>query len=303
MADLRIIQPGMPNIDDCPILTRLKAFVVDQGVCGTLRHTFRDRKGLPVDLSAYFGESESSESSSNSNSISADSGTIQLKLKEWLGCGSSSASNPIWTVDGAIVDAGAGLMEATLDEAIVKKAGIYELNWAVLVDDSPIAVDRGVLSVERSMFITDLSVLYKNLGPPTLQEVRMLMMDSYSSENQFLDDVEFKDEQVLLAMVKPVEAWNEALPPIRTYTTRDFPFRGAWAQGILGQLHMMAAANYRRNFTQGVNPDKDKERQYMAEGQRLWQEYLTWMQHKKISINARLFAGNVQSAYAARAGW
>ena len=42
-----IVRPGIPEIDDCKILTRLKAFLVDQGVCATLEHQLT-ATGTPI---------------------------------------------------------------------------------------------------------------------------------------------------------------------------------------------------------------------------------------------------------------
>jgi hypothetical protein len=301
-----VVRAGIPDMDDCPILTRLKAFLVDQGVQATLEHTLRDRTGNPVDLTTWFGTSSDSLSSSSQSSSSRG---VRLRVKEWLGESLSSLRNPVWEVTGEVVSAQGGTVRATLDAETVARAGIYELNWAVVDGDGePVLVDRGILSVEKSMFAPDLTVVKKNLGPPTLQEVRMRMMDSSASENLLLDDVEFRDEQILLALSEPVREWNESLPPIKTFTTRDFPFRGAWITGALGQLHLMAANHYRRNRLQhqagGVSvDDKNKEREYLAEGQRLWDKYTTWMTNKKVSINMKLVVGNVHSIYVTRNGW
>lgn len=313
MPDLSIVTAGLPQIDDCPILTRFKAFVVPQGSVPTLEHVFRDRTvGNPLDLSAYLA-SQSSESLSTSVSESSPpAGVVVLRVKDALGEGLNPTKNPVWTLYGEAQDAAAGVVRVELSEDVTAHAGLYELSWAV-VDDAgrPIVVDRGLLSVERSLFSSNALALYKNLGPPTLQELRMLMMDSSRNENVLLDDVEFKDDQLLLAIIEPVRYWNEQPPPIRTYTTRTFPFRGAWAAAILGRLHLMAASHYRRNVLPhsaggtAIN-DKAKEKEYLEEGRRLWEEYKDWVSKKKVEINLRLFAGENVSAYSGavyRNGW
>ncbi len=112
----------------------------------------------------------------------------------------------------------------------------------------------------------------------------------------------------MLALTKPIRQWNETPPPIERYTTRNFPYRGAWTSAALGELHLMAANRYRRNRLQhqagGVTiDDMKKEREYMAEGQRLTQEYAAWLSNKKVEINAKKFWGQVSSTYSARQGW
>lgn len=309
---MTVTRAGIPEIDSCPILTRLKAFLVDQGVTTTLEHTFRDRTGNPVDLSSWLVSTAGSESSSSSASESSPgpAGTVKLRTKEWLGVGCSPTNNPVYDAFGEAVDAEAGVVRVTLDAEMVEHAGIYEMNWAVLDENSrPVVLDRGLLSVERSMFALSPVVQSRDLGPPTIQEVRMRLMDSMSTENQLLDDVEFKDEQILLAMSEPVRLWNESPPPLgRHYTTRNFPYRGSWILGVLAQLHLTAANHYRRNRLQHTAggtmiDDKNKEREYMMEGQRLWEEYRGWMLTKKVELNLKSFSGTSLSTYSSRAGW
>ena len=48
---LNLVTAGIPEIDGCKIFSRAKIFVVSQGVQASLEHTFRNRRGDPVDLS------------------------------------------------------------------------------------------------------------------------------------------------------------------------------------------------------------------------------------------------------------
>lgn len=307
MAELtpNIVRAGIPEIDDCPILTRLKAFLVDQGVQAMIEHTFRDRTGNPVDLSQWLADPESDSSASVSTSPPA--GTVKLRIKEWLGVGSSSTSRfmDAW---GEAVDPDTGVVRVQLSPTMVENAGIYEMNWAILDEvGRAVCIDRGILSIEKSLFPLSEATMIKDLGPPTIQEVRMRLMDSMGSENLLLQDIEFKDEQILLAMSEPVRLWNESPPPIGLYTTRTFPFRGAWISGVLAQLHMTAATHYRRNrlahAAGGIAvDDKNKEQEYLREGQRLWDEYRNWLLTKKVEINLKSFSGSFLSSYS-RGGW
>lgn len=302
---MQVVTAGIPEKDDCPILTRLQAYVADQGVCATLEHVFRDRAGNPVDLSDYFpGGSESGSASASA----ADQGAVELRAKEWLGTGWDDCRNPVWSVEGQAHDPAAGVVRAGLPASLVARPGIYELSWGVRdAAGGLVLVNQGILSVEKSLFGGAHD--FRNAqGPPTLREMRMWMMDSSASENTLLDDVEFSDDQILLALTAPVRQWNESPPPIKTFTTRDFPFRGAWATGTLARLHEMAAAHYRRNYLRteggGVRvEDKAKEREYLAEAERLRQRYESWLINKKVSINMKLFSGYSESVYASLGGW
>lgn len=309
MSD-NVVRAVIPEMDDCKILTRYKAFLVDQGVCADIEHQFRDRKGNPVDLTPWLANSTSvSVSGSNSTSSSTPpAGTVKARIKEFLGRTTSACRNPIWDIYGEATDAENGIVRLTLEAGVVERAAIYEVNWAVVDENGrPIILDRSVMSVERSMFPIDIRHAYTDLGPPTIQEVRMRLMDSSKNENLLLDDVEFKDEQILMAMWEPIQYWNECPPPLRPlYTTRDFPFRGAWISGVAAQLHMLAANHYRRNVfrsASGGTSDKDKEREYMSEGMRLWEEYKAWVMTKKVELNLKAFSGSNRSPYSTRVGW
>jgi hypothetical protein len=73
----------------------------------------------------------------------------------------------------------------------------------------------------------------------------------------------------------------------------------------MGQLHLMAANHYRRNVMKSASggmSDKDKEREYMAEGRRLWDEYVAWVRTKKVELNLKTFAGQSLSQYS-HLGW
>ena len=309
VTDVGVVRAGIPEMDDCKILTRLKAFIVDQGVQSTLEHTFRGRDGNPKDLSEWLsaGTSQTGSFSSSSSASASPSSVVRLRVREWLGEQVGAACAPIYEVTGESIDPVGGIIRAQLNGQMVEKSGIYDMTWAVVNEAGvPVAVDRGIMSVERSMFPMDLNVAYENLGPPTLQEVRMRLMDSSRNENILLDDIEFKDEQILQAMWEPVRIWNETPPPIKRFSTASFPFRGAWIQGVLAQLYFTASNHYRRNLLRqaaGGGSDKDKEKEYMTEGKRLWDEYMAWLYNKKVEINMKTFFSDIPSAYSSRSGW
>jgi hypothetical protein len=307
---LEVVRAGIHEMDDCPVLRRVKAFIVDQGVAATLEHVFRDRRGRAVDLSGYLDvEGALSDSSSSLSTVPepGGGGTAVLRVKDALAHGPVSDLNPVWELPVTSHDPLAGVLQATLREDIVERAGIYQLSWAIRNGAGKVVlVNDGLLSVERSLYPLKRETLADDLGPPTINEIRMAMMDSDPAENQYLlDNVEFADDQLLQAILEPVQAWNEIPPPVRTFTPRDFPFRFHWKQGIIARLHIYAAHHYRRNALQhqagGVAiADKNKESEYLAYGQQLWNEYMTWLYNKKVEINLKGFLGEVRSAYSYR---
>jgi hypothetical protein len=291
--DATVIRAGIPAMDDCKILTRLKAFIYPQSLCGSIEHVFRNAAGSPVDLSAYLGTNVS-ESASTSSSASA-SGSCVLAVRLWDGDGGC----PIQEIAGEAIDATRGVIRFAVPARIAKKPGIYELTFGIRNSQKAlVAVDKGLLSVERNLFGASGSS-----GPAlmTIQELRMRMMDSSRNENLLLDDVEFKDEQILQAMLAPVRYWNEIPPPLRKHTTASFPYTEHWTIGTMAQLYITMAAHFRRNTLRGVpggTSDKDKEIEYLREGTRLWQDYTLWAQNKKVAVNLRGFFGNTGSDYA-----
>lgn len=304
---MQTITAGLPTKDGCPVLTRLKAFIVDQGTVVKLEHTVRDRSGQPLDLSAYLPEPNSeSGSDSDSDNVEDGHGQVVVRFREFMGTGTPTACDPIWQETGTVVDATAGVISVVPPRTLMRKSGIFEVHWGVTNADGDLVVNsKGLLSIERSLFGGNL---HNNEGPPTIQEIRMLMMDSSPAENMLLDDLEFSDEQILLAIAKPIQTWNETPPPLRMLTTRTWPWRGALVDGILAELYMMAAAHYRRNRLQtsaaGVDSDvRNKEREYMAAAQFYGDKFKEWLRDKKVSINIKLFNGQAVSDYSRRTGW
>lgn len=305
-----VVRATIPEIDDCKVLTRFKAFIVDQGALSVLEHIFRDRKGNPVNLSRWLTDTAVSQSTSSSSSSGTATGSARVRVKEFVGVDVGRPSSPVWELDDvSAFDPSAGILRCKLEASLVENSGIYELHWAVCDSDgNPVMVDRAILSIERSQFPVFSDTVRKDLGPPTLQEIRMRLRDSAGTENLLLDDIEFHDEQILLALAEPVRFWNESPPPIELYNTRNFPYRGAWISGVLAQLHLMAANHYRRNrlaHSAGGTTvdDKNKEREYLGEGQRLWAEYKDWCLAKKVEHNMKRFCGQNVSQYSWQSGW
>lgn len=295
---LEVITAEVPRLDGCPALNRLKCFVTQLGVVPTLEHVFRDKAGRPLNLKSIFPEDDVSTSGSGH-------GEVILRCKEIIS--NADNSNPVIQVPGKVTDARNGVVQFDLTAEMVKLAGIYQLSIAIFDQNSRnVKVDQPILWVERSLFRLDTTDTTFNQGPPTLQDVRQAMIDSSPAENTLLDSVEFTDDQIAGALVKPVRQWNETPPPLRPpLDTRTFPFLEAWIGAIVGHLFMFAAHNYRRNVLQtnagGINiADKAKEPQYLQAGQLQLQNYTNFVQYKKLEINTALCSGSVGSTYGRR---
>jgi hypothetical protein len=297
-----IVTAGLPEIDDCPVLTRIKAFVVQEGIRATLQHVMRDRQGRVLDLTPVDTEEvseESEESASASTTTSVD--TVKMRVKEFVG---DIDGNQVVTheVSGTIADAATGIVQARLPTLIVSRAGLYQLSWGFYRDSVLKIVNDGLLSVERSLY-GNITEAPAHNGPPTISEIRMQMMDSSPAENLLLDDVEFNDEQIALAITKPIMDFNESLPPLNTlFNTLNFPWRSHWLDATIAYLYRFAAAGYRRNRLAtragGVDvDDKNKEAEYLRMSQLMLEEWKKFVLMRKTQLNGRAFTGAVGSPY------
>ena len=290
-----VVQAGIPAKDGCPILTRIKAFLVYEGHCATLETTLRDRQGRPVNL-AEVVVSES-ESVSTSQHVAGD---IVVRIKEMVGC--ASGPSKVYELTGELTDDVNGTVRVPLTTDIVNRAGIYQLNWAFMENGRPVLINEGLLSVERSLF-GGLDSPKHVTGPPTINELRMHIMDSSGAENLLLDDVEFGDEQIAMALIKPIEYFNEINPPIlQRYTTHNFPWRSHWLDAATGYLMQFAAHNYRRNRlainSGGTNiDDQNKEKEYLVASKLMLDQWKDFAAMKKLALNMQACTGSIGSAY------
>lgn len=302
-ADLNVITPGIPAMDGCPVLTRIKAFICQEGVNVTLEQTFRDRTGNPVDL---FTPAEVSESGSIdfSDSDNDDSLNTQVILRIAEFSGFNQGPQNIKVSEGSVIDATNGVVRAPIPSSIYGQSGIYRLSWALVREGDIVLINDGLLSVERSLFGFNTPGYTHTDGPPTINELRMSIVDSSPVENQYLlDDLEFSDEQLTIALTKPLADFNDMPPRIRLrFDSRNFPWKQEWLSAASGYLYQMAAAHYRRNKAnlQGGGQlvgDKDKEREYLAAYQMHKQQWDEFRQLKKLQISMHECAGSYGSDY------
>lgn len=307
----RVITADIPVIDDCPVLTRLKAYVTQAGIVPTIEHVMRDGRGQPINLSDYFpveGLSAQSEGDSESASISESAseavseGQVVLRSKEIVA--EVGPGNPVLEVVGTCVDPFNGTLHFDLSAAMVTKAGVYQLSVLVAdADGNGIYIDNPILWVEPSLFTLDRSNTRLVGGPPTVQQVRQAIMDNGAGDNLLLDDVEFSNDQLAYAAALPIQEWNRTPPPLRPpMDTRIFPFTDSWTRAIAGRLFEFAAHNYRRNHLPyqagGIAvDDKNKEGPYLQAARMLQEEWRNFVLTKKYEINTGLFMGRVGSIY------
>lgn len=295
MAYSTLVPEGVPSIDGCEIRTRIGAHVIDEGVSVSLEHVFRDRKGNPISLA------EDSESSASSESESGSGLTVKVRFKERL---STWNSRDAAEADGEITDLAAGKAVVEVPEIISGNAGVYEVSWALYDGAKRVLVSNSFLLTERSLHGDDVSNPTRTAGPPSIREIQTLLMDS-AVDNPLLKRAEFSDDQLMLALSRPVEEFASITPPVMlSFTTKSFPWRSAWADATIGYLLQSAAHRYRRNDMPAAAggmeiSDMAKDNPYTAASERMLREWRIFLKGRKVAINAAEGCGSLTSLYGA----
>lgn len=285
-ADQGIYSAPVTRRNERSLFGRMRSIHFPAGHAAVVDWIMHDRNGAPVDLSGCACGSESS-----SASAAGDCYGIRLFLRE-------SMDTCVSTFDGEITDAANGHVRVQLTAAENCRPGVFFAEIALLntgLEGSPIVFSNVfTLVVERGV--------YDVQGPPSYAEIRLHLRDSSSAENYLLDNLKFDDAEIALAIRRPVEYWNEIPPPIKRYTTENFPFRFHWLEAICQQLFLIAAENFRANNMQyqaagvAVN-DQDKEQPYEAAAMRRGTEWKDFVRKKKASMNLESAYGVVGGAY------
>jgi hypothetical protein len=300
-SDLALVEPGTVSHEGCPLLTRQRVAVVDKGVLATIRWEMRNRAGAVVDLSACLScdtvplaISESLSVSESEVDAGDECGSVAVRI------GSCDEVGTIYEVTGTADTPSLGLVRFALPEQVYSVAGIWRVQLAILDGNSnPVFLNTGLISVERGLF-GDLTAM---TGPPTLNEIRLHIRDT-AVENDLLMDVEFDDDEIVAALIYPIQYWNETPPNLRRYhyTCATFPWRKNWLDGTVARLLRTGANWYMRNKLQashgGVQlDDRSKNREYMQMAMQYQEEFENWVLHKKVQLNAGQMMGTLGSPY------
>ena len=133
----------------------------------------------------------------------------------------------------------------------------------------------------------------------TVLDVRMAIMDVSPEANQLLDDLEFSDVQILAAVQRCIDEWEETPPSLGIhYNSRTFPYREHLIKGVVGYLMQQIAYKYTRNRMQynaaGLTLDtNDKGPQYIMLAQNARAEWLRFVNGKKTELNMAECFGTV----------
>lgn len=284
----------IPTTYDAPILSKIRAAVVQQAQAATFNMQIYDYRTLaPVDLTKY-GLENGTIAPATVTSPSA----MGFRFAEAVGAVMADSDTL------AILDASIGLVSCTIPDAITANAGVYLCETGVFDTDGRllfsntnyILVDRGLYTITGTVMPTF------NTGHPSLDEIRVSLKD-FPESNRLIDTYEFDVADICEAMVKSVLYWNTTSPPISiSYNTINFPWRSQWIDGISAYLYEAAATYYRRNSLKHqagglAIDDLNKEREYLQAWQIRNERWTKWVQQEKVSINMREGFGTFGSAY------
>lgn len=289
----------------CPMLVKDRAIVIPKGLCATVEWPMRARDGRPYDLSCVLaGESgEESESSESSVSISVSAETSepgQVKAR-FAHC---DGGTEIYENSVTAVEPSTGLLHFQIPDALVAKAGIYQVQVGVQDGQSRLlAVDSGIISVERGLWgdVTQVT------GPPTLNDIRVEMRD-FAHQNELLGEEEFDIAEIMSSIVNPIREWNETPPPVARHNCSSFPYTQNWLNAIVGYLLDISVHHYMRNSLKmnhgGMSGNhKEKASEYAALAAKIKREWKDFITQKKIEINAGLGEFSILSPYSGHATW
>ncbi len=289
--DFDIVTAGIPkNLDGCPVLTRVNAFIVQAATTRVQEFIFRDTNGRPLNLTP--------PTSGDSLSLGDAEDQVVVRyvpLGQTLNQDGCGGLLPI-SVEATIHDAATGKIRISIPSVVMQEPGIYNCDFGFYRGGSLRVVNRAMLSVEHTLFVNSPQAL--RAGIPTINELRGQIMDT-AGDNVRLENVEFSDQQLLDALVWPIQDFNEKSPNLGyTFDTTNFPYRAQWLDATIGRLYQTAAAWYRRNKMQGqgggvaldeLNRDKD----YTTAAQMHMQNWNNFRDSKKVELNAKQWFGSV----------
>jgi len=238
--------------------------------------------GETLDLTQYgFPIGSSSSSSSGSSGPEVRNG-VEIIIKGWY---TDTTYPSRWAWIKSEEDAKIGVVRLNTSDEFSLRAGIWLGMAIVWKDDVQQRIFPFYYEVQPNLSAA------MPTGPLSTWEVRMAMRDMCPDGNFLLDSVEFSQEEIMMAIRRPIEYWNGANPPVAEFTIDNFPFRYQWLEATIGELLIMAALWMRRNdldySAAGLQiMDTKKWPDYYKLGMERRQNWQRYTEEKKKSINA-----------------
>lgn len=277
------VAPAVTSVEGTPVPAKMQAVVVKQHHLTTVTWTMRAQNGAVVDLTTLAGA------------------TVELHVREAM---SMSTSNPGVTIAGVVVNAAAGVVQATLTLPAVQCNGISYAEFVFVLNDAYVLSNNFFLIVEPSQAAgSDV----RDQGPLTIGELRLALRDVDPAGNLWVASFEFDLAEIAACIVRPIRQFNEAAPPLeQTFTTASFPWRENWLKASCGYMLRIAADWYRRvHLPYGglggiTTDDKNKFREYDERGRELLEEWKEFVRIKKVQLNMEAGYGIFGSVYDSR---
>lgn len=206
-------------------------------------------------------------------------------------------SRPVICVDAEYLPESDSVFEVSLRGSDLRRPGLFVSQLVVLIDDevrfaTTYWLEVAAVGTERSA------------SPLTISELRLRLRDVCPEANEVLQDFEYTDDEIALAIRDPVDEFNATRPPRTSYTTSTFPWqwRYQWARASLAVLMKMASRKYLRDHLPydagGVAVDsKNKFKEYNAFADELHGEWLNFIYEQKARMNAQRGYGRLRSGY------
>jgi len=174
-------------------------------------------------------------------------------------------------------------------------------SWSIQVCPSLVFSNQLYLYVEPSRLINTGNVAYGRFPFPTLQFVRLNLMDNDPADNRLIRDFEYDLADVCSALECTVRHWNTSQPPIDVFYD-SIVYQYYIPTGYTAQLMNKAALRYLRNHLpyQGGGLSIDDQRkydEYTKIASMKWKDYTDYVYRRKVQFNAEMAFGAVPSGY------
>jgi len=194
-----------------------------------------------------------------------------------------------------------GNVELSFGATDIPYPGVWHGEFTISTVAAPTVITQRIKCFVNTESAT--SVTAQSFDPVVISDVRVFALDRGAEDNVLLDDEEWSDSQIVMAIIRAVEIWNESVPASNfTYTQISFPFKSEWKNGILGELLHASALNLVRNRmpsdTGGVKID-DKQRAdiYLKLAVDYRHQYKAWCMHTKSAMNMETMYGSTYNPY------
>lgn len=179
-----------------------------------------------------------------------------------------------------------------LPDEVTQHPGLYqvELHWrdgTVGQEDEVQYINSAFLSVEQTLAQRATGSPVR--GPITLSRIRRRLRD-FAASNDVVGYPEFSVEEIVGAILEPIECYNEALPHVHTFTPETFPYHQQWLDATVARLLQTAGLWMMRNDTpvqaEGAAANERAKYQVVLKiAQDMWDRYNQFVKQDKVQKN------------------